>query len=76
MACQLRSAYLSDSSVPLPRRRPWRLRAGHALVEQILAAKQADSSADVSALEAEIDRRVYTLYGLTEAEIAIVEGGR
>jgi len=30
-------------------------------------------AADVSALEAEIDRLVYQLYGLTEDEIAIVE---
>jgi len=33
-----------------------------------------DSVADTGALEAEIDRLVYTLYGLTEEEIAIVEG--
>jgi hypothetical protein len=29
---------------------------------------------DTSALEREIDRIVYDLYGLTEGEIAIVEG--
>jgi adenine-specific DNA-methyltransferase len=29
--------------------------------------------ADVSALEAEIDRLVYQLYGLTEEEVKIVE---
>jgi hypothetical protein len=29
---------------------------------------------DVSALETEIDRLVYKLYGLTEEEIQIVEG--
>jgi len=45
------------------------------LVTQILAAKRTLSgpSADVSALEAEIDQRVYQLYGLTAEEIAIVE---
>jgi hypothetical protein len=32
-------------------------------------------TADVTALEAEIDQRVYRLYGLTAAEIQIVEGG-
>jgi len=32
------------------------------------------AAADVSAWEAEIDRLVYALYGLTEEEIAIVEG--
>ena len=43
-------------------------------VEQILAAKRADPAADTSALEAEIDRLVYQVYGLGEDEIAIVEG--
>ena len=33
-------------------------------------------SAAVTALEAEIDRLVYGLYGLTAAEIQIVEGAR
>jgi hypothetical protein len=32
------------------------------------------AAADVSAWEREIDRLVYALYGLTEEEIAIVEG--
>ena len=43
-------------------------------VSHILAAKAADPAADTSALEGEIDRMVYELYGLTEEEIAIVEG--
>lgn len=44
------------------------------LVDKILSAKKADNSADTSAMEAEIDRLVYSLYGLTEEEIKIVEG--
>lgn len=40
---------------------------------QVFAAKKADPDADVSALEAEIDRLVYSLYGLTREEIAIIE---
>lgn len=44
------------------------------LVDKILAAKKADNSANTSAMEAEIDRFVYELYGLTEEEIKIVEG--
>jgi adenine-specific DNA-methyltransferase len=44
------------------------------LVDQILAAKRADAGADTSAQEAEIDRHVYALYGLTPEEIKIVEG--
>jgi len=40
-----------------------------------LQQKQEDPSADTRALEAEIDRMVYDLYGLTEEEIRIVEEG-
>lgn len=43
------------------------------LVDQILSAKQTDTHADTSALEAEIDKIVYELYGLTDEEIKIVE---
>lgn len=42
-------------------------------VKTILKAKSANSSADTTALEFEIDRLVYQLYGLTEEEIAIIE---
>jgi hypothetical protein len=45
-----------------------------ALVDQILAAKKADPQADISARERQIDALVYELYGLTEEEIAVVEG--
>jgi hypothetical protein len=45
------------------------------LVDQILAAKKSDPNADTSALENEIDNLVYDLYGLTEEERRIVEGG-
>ena len=44
------------------------------LVEKALAAKEKDSNADTSAFESEIDQLVYKLYGLTDDEIAIVEG--
>lgn len=44
-----------------------------ALVDRILAAKQRDARADTSAMEQEIDRHVYALYGLTPEEIQIVE---
>jgi Alw26I/Eco31I/Esp3I family type II restriction m6 adenine DNA methyltransferase len=42
-------------------------------VKQIIALKEADHTADTSELEAEIDRMVYDLYGLTNEEIKIVE---
>lgn len=44
------------------------------LVDQILTAKSEDPDADTCTLEAEIDRLVYELYGLSEEEIGIVEG--
>lgn len=44
------------------------------LVLKILDCKKQDPSADTTALEAEIDQLVYQLYGLTEEEIAVVEG--
>ena len=43
------------------------------LVDEILAAKDTNPAADVSALENEIDQIVYLLYDLTPEEIAIVE---
>jgi hypothetical protein len=45
-----------------------------ALVSQILAEKGLNAQADTSKLEAEVDAAVYKLYGLTEDEIAVVEG--
>lgn len=46
-----------------------------ALVDKILAKKKADPNADTSALEEEIDERVFDLYGLTQDEREIVRGG-
>ncbi|MDO9553479.1 TaqI-like C-terminal specificity domain-containing protein [Rhodonellum sp.] len=45
------------------------------LVNEILSIKKQDSSADTSEIEKQIDQLVYALYGLTEEEIGIVEGG-
>ena len=44
------------------------------LVKTILAAKKTDPAADTTTIESEIDQLVYKLYGLTDDEIAIVEG--
>lgn len=46
------------------------------LVQQILNAKQRDAEADVSALERELDKLVYALYGLAPDEIALIEAAR
>ena len=43
------------------------------LVTLIINTKKIEPAADTSALESEIDRLVYELYGLTEEEIRIVE---
>ena len=43
-------------------------------VEKVMTAKELLSSAETYALESEIDRLVYQLYGLTDEEIKIVEG--
>ena len=44
------------------------------LVENILTAKRQGADTDTSALEAKIDRHVYSLYNLLPDEIKIVEG--
>ena len=49
------------------------------LVDRILAAKDVrpvwgQNPPDTSAMEVEVDRLVYELYGLTEGEVAAVEG--
>jgi hypothetical protein len=44
------------------------------IIERVQKILAAPDSPDVPQLEAEIDRLVYDLYGLTEEEIAVVEG--
>jgi len=44
------------------------------LVDKIISAKKENPHTDTSQWEQEIDRLVYSLYGLTEGEIKIVEG--
>ncbi len=60
--------------IPIPPATPSQQTAVAAVVDRILAAKKRDSEVDTSPLEREIDQLVYRLYGLTEEEIAIVEG--
>ena len=59
--------------LPIPDVPPEKQKAVECLVDRILAAKQRDAVADVSALEREIDQLVYALYGLAPEEIQIVE---
>jgi len=69
------SLYPDDwKQLPIPDVPPEKQAPIVTLVEQILAAKTADKTADITALEAKIDILVSTLYGLTENEIGVVEG--
>jgi hypothetical protein len=43
-------------------------------IDEILEIKKQSPNSDTTALESEIDRLVYQLYGLTDEEIKIVEG--
>lgn len=43
------------------------------LVDQILSAKATSPNSDTSALERAIDQSVYSLYGLSPEETAIIE---
>ncbi len=61
-------------AIPIPAVTPEKQKPVERLVERILAAKAKDASADVSALEQEIDELVYALYALTPEEIQIVKG--
>ncbi len=59
--------------IPVPKISAAKQRPFVRLVDRILEAKAADPDADTTADEAEIDRLVYELYGLTEEEDTAVE---
>ncbi len=59
--------------IPIPRVPAGQRRQLEGLVSRILRAKASNPATDVGVLEAEIDRLVYELYGLTAEEIAAVE---
>ena len=61
--------------LPIPAATSAQQRPIIALVDKILAAKKANPQADTSVWEREIDGLVYELYGLTEDEVKVVEGG-
>ncbi|MBL7808528.1 MAG: Eco57I restriction-modification methylase domain-containing protein [Saprospiraceae bacterium] len=63
------------ASLPIPNYSDEDAKIMEVRINSILTAKQSDPQADTTALEAEIDALVYGLYGLTEEEIVIVEGG-
>lgn len=59
--------------LPIPKISSTEQRPFIRLVDRILKAKATDPKADTTKQEAEIDRLVYKLYGLTDEEIATVE---
>jgi predicted RNA methylase len=61
------------NELPIPKIEPHDRTRLISQVDRILAAKQRDAEADVSALEREIDDLLYALYGLTSEEIKLVE---
>jgi adenine-specific DNA-methyltransferase len=67
-----KKAFLEQVPIPVPNME--QENAIIDLVNQILALKQSDPTADTSDLENQIDKLVYDLYGLSEEEIKIVEG--
>ena len=60
--------------IPIPKLNTTKQRPFVRLVDRILKAKAADSDADTSELEEQIDRMVYDLYGLTDEEREEVAG--
>ena len=61
-------------AIPIPKITVAEQRPFVRLVERIRRAKAADPAADTGEWEAELDRLVYALYGLTAGDIAAVEG--
>ena len=59
--------------IPIPRLTPTKQRMFIEMTDHILRVKAEDRASDTSQTEAEIDKRVYQLYGLTPQEISAVE---
>jgi hypothetical protein len=59
-------------NLPIPAATPEQQAGIASLVEQVLAAKATNASADTAALEEQIDELVAALYGLTPAEVALL----
>ena len=66
--------WVNFSKLPIPNPDQKQKYQVESLVRNILETKTSNPVVDVAALEAEIDQLVYQLYGLSNEEIAIVEG--
>lgn len=71
---QFRGDRMAD--IPIPHFPPAVEQSLTRLVDLITEAKTYNGSADVSPLEHEIDQHVYSLYGLTSEEIALIENAK
>ncbi len=60
--------------LPIPEATPEQQKPIIDLVDEILALKKANSTADTSEIERKIDEAVYALYSLSAKEIEVVEG--
>ena len=69
----LTAAFLGELPIAPQDAKPHLSKEIIALVSRVLAAKAKNSDADTSLWERAIDERVYSLYDLTEDEIAVVE---
>ena len=64
------------SEIPLKRISATDQKVFISLVDRILAAKERDPDTDTSSIEREIDTHVYSLYGLTKKDIALIEASQ
>ncbi len=67
----IKAEYLKD--LPMPDATAAEVEKLSGLARDILGAKKADPTADITDLEKQIDEKVYELYGITESERAIIE---
>ena len=59
--------------LPIPRVSVQRQQSFAKLVDRMLTLKEGRSELDTSATEAELDEKVYKLYGLTPLEISVID---
>ncbi|MGA2545784.1 MAG: TaqI-like C-terminal specificity domain-containing protein [Rectinemataceae bacterium] len=73
---KIKGTYLKELPIPLliDKGRQQPLAEAISSVARTIVSKKVDPAADITLLDAEIDSLVYSLYGLTEEEIAVVEG--
>ncbi len=62
-------------SIPIPYSSKSMENVIDSLVRRIMELKSIESTTEVNSVELEIDQLVYELYGITEEEIKIIEGG-